>query len=108
MATSPEYLAYVVEMLESLGTIEVQKMFSGALLKVEDKQLGIIINDELYFSLTSDELKSRFTKKGSRPFSYTRKDRQDPVVINKWWKVPDEYLDAPAELTRLGEAVLAQ
>lgn len=108
MATSDDFLEYVLELLEPLGDIKTSRMFSSVLLKVGDRQLGILFEDTVYFKVTDEELQERYKSDGSKQFSYTRKDKKDPVVIQNWWSVPDSAMDSSEEMIRLAEEVLDQ
>ena len=55
MATSPEFTDYVLDQLSSLGVIQTSRMFGGVLLKVDNKQLGVIIAETLYFKAKEPE-----------------------------------------------------
>lgn len=108
MSTSQEYIEYISDLLSPLGAIEIKRMFGGALLKVEDRQLGVILEDTLYFKVVDPELQDKYRRLGSKQFSYTRRDKDQPVIIKNWWQAPEEALDNEAELVALGEEVLAQ
>lgn len=108
MAVSEEYLAYIIEMLEGVGQLTHQRMFGGALFKVDGKQLGVVLDEELYFKVTEQSLQQRFAEEGGVRFTYTRKDTKDPVVIKNWWKIPEQYLDDATLLLQLAQKVLMQ
>ncbi len=108
MGTSAEFTDYVLDQLASVGVIQTSKMFSGVLLKVNNKQLGIIIMDTLYFKVKESELQRQFEAMDSEQFSYTRKDRETPVIIKNWWSVPEESLENRDEIVALAHAVLLQ
>ena len=102
MASSQEFSDYVEELLNPLGNITVRRMFGGMLFKIDGKQLGMIIADTLYFKVTNRELQKRYAQEGSVQFSYTRKDKKDPVVIKNWWSVPEDALEDGEALCELG------
>ena len=108
MATSPEFTDYILDQLESVGVIVTSKMFGGVLLKVDNKQLGVIIQDVLYFKVKEPELHLKFTQMESDPFEYDRKDREAPVRIRSWWSVPDDILEDREQLVALAYEVLLQ
>lgn len=108
MNTSAEFAEYVIDQLSSVGVINTSRMFSGVLLKVDNKQLGVVIHDTLYFKVIEPELQEKYQKLGSEQFSYTRKDKDEPVVIKNWWSVPEESIEDGAELTALAYEVLLQ
>ena len=109
MTASKEFVEYVLELLEPLGEdVKTARMFGGALLKVGDKQLGVLFGDTVYFKVKDSALQERYKSEGSRQFTYTRKDKKDPVVIKNWWSVPESAMDNSEEMSRLAEEVLDQ
>lgn len=108
MSTSLEFTDYVLDQLAAVGVIHTSRMFGGVLLKVENKQLGIIINDILYFKVKEVELQEKFSAMDSLQFEYERSDRDHPVVIAKWWSVPEEVLEDREQLVALAYEVLLQ
>ena len=108
MSTSPEFTDYVLDQLVSIGTIQTSKMFGGVLLKVNNKQLGVIIQDTLYFKVKEPELQEKFAAMDSEQFTYERKDHDEPVTIKNWWSVPEEYLENRDLLIGLAYEVLLQ
>lgn len=108
MSASKEFVEYILELLEPIGGIELSRMFGGALLKVDGKQLGVVFGETLYLKVKDLRLQERYVKDGSKQFTYTRKDKKDPVVIKNWWSVPDNAMDNSEEMVRLAEEVLYQ
>jgi len=108
MSTSDEYIDYVLDQLAAVGVIQTSKMFGGVLLKVNNKQLGVIIRDTLYFRVKEPELQEKFEAMDSEQFEYTKKDSPEPVVIKNWWSVPPESLEDREELVGLAYEVLLQ
>lgn len=108
MSTSEEFTDYVLDQLSPVGVILTSKMFGGVLLKVNNKQLGVIIEDTLYFKVKEPELQKRFEEMDSEQFEYTRKDKEEPVVIKNWWSVPEEVLENRDEIVGLAYDVLMQ
>jgi len=108
MSTSHEFTEYVLDQLSSVGVIQTSKMFGGVLLKVNNKQLGVIIRDTLYFKVKEPELQAKFEAMDSEQFTYSRKDKEEPVVIKNWWSVPEESLENSQDLNALAYEVLLQ
>jgi DNA transformation protein len=108
MATSREFTEYVLDQLEPIGVIQTSKLFGGVLLKVNNKQLGVIIDDVLYFKIKEPELHKKFSQMESDPFEYDRKDQESAVRIRSWWSVPDEVLEDSGQLLALAYEVLLQ
>ena len=108
MSTSPEFTDYVLDQLSPVGVILTTKMFGGVLLKVNNKQLGVIIMDTLYFKVKEPELQEKYQEMDSEQFEYTRKDKDGPVVIKNWWSAPEESLENREEIVALAHEVLLQ
>jgi len=72
MSVSDEFSTYILELLEPLGSIQTTRMFGGVLLKMNGKQLGILIEETVYFKVTDRVLQKRYTEEGSKQFTYTR------------------------------------
>lgn len=108
MSASKEFVEYVLDLLGTLEGITTSRMFGGVLLKVRDKQLGVLFGDTVYFKVTDASLQNRYKSEGSKQFTYTRKDKKDPVIIKNWWSVPDRAMDNSEEFVKLAEEVLEQ
>ena len=108
MKVSEEFLEYILDMLFPIGEISTTKMFGGVLLKVNGKQLGILIGDTLYFKVTDLETQEEFRKAGSLQFSYLRKDKKYPVKIKNWWSAPPDSMDNSEKMVEIAEKVLAE
>lgn|GEM_PF-591298 len=108
MSNSDEFVDYVLDQLSLVGVILTSRMFGGVLLKVNNKQLGIVINDTLYFKVKEPELQQKFIDLESEQFEYERNNREEPVVIRNWWSVPPESLENREELVGLAYEVLLQ
>jgi len=108
MSNNSELTEYILDLLHPVGDIETTKMFGGVLFKVGDVQLGVLLLDTFYLKVIDTEMQKEFIDKGSKQFSYTRKDKKDPVIIKNWWSVPDDAMDNSEELVRLAEDVLGQ
>ena len=108
MSASKEFVEYVLELLEPLGGVKTSRMFGGVLLKVDEKQLGVLFGDTVYFKVVDKKLQERYKDEGSKQFTYIRKDKKDPVIIKNWWSVPDRVMDNSEEMVQLAEEVLKQ
>jgi DNA transformation protein len=108
MKTSDEFIDFVLDQLASFGVIHTSRMFGGVLLKVDNKQLGVVIGDTLYFRVKEAELREKFVAMESEQFEYDKTDRDEPVVVRNWWSVPEEILENREELVGLAYEVLLQ
>ena len=94
MSASPEFVDYILDMLEPLGNITKQRMFGGAVIKSSGKQIGVIFGDEFYFKIDAS-LQKKYREHGSRPFEYQKKDKV--VQIKSWYLAPEEIMENPEE-----------
>ena len=108
MTISQEYTEYILDLLSPLNHVETSRMFSGVLLKVGGRQLGILFAETVYFKVTEPVLQEKYRERGSVQFSYARRDKVEPVVIKNWWSVPESALDNQEELVSLAREVLDQ
>jgi len=108
MSSREEFTTYVLDQLSPLGVIHTSRMFGGTLLKVNNKQLGVVLRETLYFKAKEFELQEKFEDMGSEQFTYERKDREEPVVVRNWWSVPEEIVERSDELVALAYEVLLQ
>lgn len=106
MSTSREFVEYILDLLRPIENIQTTRMFGGVLLKVNQTQLGVLIGETIYFKVVDIELQNQYRAAGSKQFSYTRKDKPDPIVIKNWWSVPEKAMDNGEEIVRLAREVL--
>ncbi|PCI29975.1 hypothetical protein COB55_01185 [Candidatus Wolfebacteria bacterium] len=108
MSASKEFVEYILDLLSPIDDVTTARMFGGALLKVHGKQLGVLFGETVYFKVTDETLQKHYASEGSKQFTYTRKDKKDPVIIKNWWSVPEYAMDNSEEMVRLAEEVLGQ
>ena len=108
MSTSHEFGDHILDLLSPIGNIQTQRMFGGVLIKIDNKQLGVILMDTLYFKVKEPELQEKYQKMDSVQFEYSRKDMVEPVIIKNWWSVPEEIIENKEELIALAYEVLLQ
>jgi DNA transformation protein len=106
--TTHEFVEYALDQLAPIGVIHTSKMFGGVLLKVNNKQLGVIMMDTLYFKVKEPELQKKFHSMDSEQFEYSKKDSEEPIVVKNWWSVPEEALEDKKVLIGLAHEVLLQ
>lgn len=82
MTLNPDYVDYVLEQLDGVGTIDHRKMFGGCGIWESGDIFALISSDsDLYFKV-SDETRWRYEEAGSSQF------RTMP-----YWSVPAEVLE---------------
>jgi DNA transformation protein len=90
MAISDEYINYVIEQLECIGTVISKKMFGGAGLYFEGIIFGLIADDVLYFKV-DDSNRADYEEAGMVPF----KPFGDKSYAMQYYEVPVEVLEDP-------------
>jgi DNA transformation protein len=96
MSSSSEFVEFVVEQMESIGSLRVRAMFGGYGIYLDDFFFAIIVDDRLYFKVDSVTV-SEFEAKGLRPFSYVARGK---LVTMNYFEAPPEVFEEP-EVMRL-------
>ena len=95
MSVSPEYLAFLEELLEPLGRVRMRRIFGGSGMFRDDVMFGLVVDDVPYFRV-DEATRPRFVQAGSEPFSYARANGRRIMV--SYWRIPDALLEEPDEL----------
>lgn len=104
MATSPDFLDLVLEMLAPLGvagTLTSRAMFGGTSLALDGMTFALIADDILYFKADADN-RARYEAAGLSPFVPFP---DQPHKVMAYYPAPEEAMeDGPALLpwARLG------
>lgn len=100
MKRNSEFHDYVVlDILGDIPSITSTAMFGGYGLYKEGKIFALIIDDELYFK-AGEKTKNYFKAKGSRPFTYKKKDGKTYTM--NYWLVSEDVME---NREKLGEWV---
>ena len=93
-----EFTDYIKEVFESLGTVQVRKMFGGHGLFHGGVMFGLIADDTLY--LKSDPIiESYFTERDLEQFTY---DKRGKPVKMSYFMAPEELFEDPEQATIWG------
>lgn len=84
------YVAYILDTLQSLGTIRIRKMFGSYGLYKDNIFFALISDNILYFKI-NDHDKPLYQAHGSKPFSYTKKD--GTCITMSYWEVPLDIIE---------------
>lgn len=101
MAVSPDFLAYVLEQLESIGGVTHRRMFGGVGLSRHGLFFALIAEDALYLK-TDDASRADFEAAGSEPFRPFGDDR--PM---SYWLAPLDALEDPELLAQWVQKALS-
>jgi DNA transformation protein and related proteins len=96
MAVQPQYLAYVLEQLEGLGTVRPRRMFGGVGLYGDGLFFGLIDDDTVYFK--SDASNAADYTARNMPRFMPFPDRPEAVLA---------YYQVPADIIEDAEAFVA-
>ncbi len=100
-ASGSEFCDYVLDLLAPLGPVMARRMFGGHGIYLDGVMFALIAADTLYIK-ADNTTKDDFAAAGSRPFTYSGKNR--PVEMSYWLTPPAamEDPDALAPWARLG------
>lgn len=95
MAVSPEYGAFVLELMEPLGGVGLRRMFGGAGLFCHGVMFGLIAGDRLYLKV-GDGNRADFEDAGAAPFTYRTSKGEHGIM--SYYEAPDFLFDEPDEM----------
>ena len=98
MANSPDFLAYLKELMRGGGIATTSRaMFGGHGLYVDGVFFAIVDDDELFLRV-DDEIRAAFEALGCTPFEYTTNDGVGHAM--SYLRAPDEALERPEAMGR--------
>jgi DNA transformation protein len=90
MPQKSEFVEYLIEMLQSLGTIRAKSMFGGWGFYADERFFAIVADDAFYVKV-DDVSREEFESRGLRPFRY--EVRGDTRVSMDYYEPPPEAMD---------------
>jgi DNA transformation protein and related proteins len=103
MRVKSELASYVEEQLAFLGRISTKSIFGGIGIFVDERLLGIVMEDKLYLHTDANNLQV-YQQRGMPQFK-PYPNAFDLTTDHH--RVPAEIVDDPAQLKRWGEEALA-
>ena len=101
MGVSEDYLIYVLDQLDSLGSVESRRMFGGAGIYCHGVMFALVADDVLYLKV-DDSNRSDFEAAGMEPFRpYPDKD-----TVMSYYEVPADVLESKSELADWAQKAL--
>ncbi|MDA1098988.1 MAG: TfoX/Sxy family protein [Proteobacteria bacterium] len=94
MAVTPEYRAYIEDLVAPLGHVGTRRMFGGLGVFYRGLMFALIANDVLHFKV-DEQNRPDYEAAGMAPFSYFRNGKKRG--LNSYWTVPADVLDAEDE-----------
>ena len=90
MPVTPEYRAFIEDLVEPLGHVSTRRMFGGLGVFYRGLMFALIVNDVLHFKVDKEN-RSDFEVLDMEPFSYIRKGKKRG--LKSYWTVPVDVLD---------------
>jgi DNA transformation protein len=89
MANENEFINFLIELLEPLGSVEAKSMFGGFGIYRHGLMFGLVSQDTLY--LKADEVnRGEFEDKGLPRFTYERRGK---ALSMSYYQAPPEAMD---------------
>jgi DNA transformation protein len=89
VAVENEFINYLLELLEPLGSVEARPMFGGFGIYRQDLMFGLVSQDTFY--LKADEKnRADFEGRGLPRFTYKRKGKE---LSMSYYQAPPEAMD---------------
>ena len=91
-----DFIPFVQELLEGLGTVSARRMFGGHGLYHEGLMFAIVMNQQLFLKADAQN-RPEFEALGLAPFTYSMKGKE---IALSYWSAPDAVFDDPTEAVR--------
>ena len=89
-----EFIAYVLEMAQSAGSIKARRMFGGHGLFLDGVMLALVMDDVLYLKADKNSA-GEFEQQGLTAFTYIRRGRRCKL---SYYQAPEESLEDPESM----------
>jgi len=109
MAADDSFHAFVKELFEGMGPVQIRRMFGGAGVFRDGLMFGLLANDTIHIKANDDALKNELIAEGSGPFVWVPASgpRKGEQVDLGYWRLPDVALDDPDEAVKWGRKAFA-
>jgi DNA transformation protein len=84
-----EFIAYLPEVFEQFGTIQIRKMFGGHGIYHDGLMFALVANETLYLKADAENAKF-FEELGLAPFAYQREGK---MMKTSYYQAPDEFME---------------
>ena len=89
-----EFVAYVVELMQSIGPVRARTMFGGHGIFLDGLMFGLVADSVLYLKV-DEETESEFKEKGLEAFTYRKKGKEFKM---SYYQAPEEVLEDRNEM----------
>ena len=84
-----EFVAYAVELMQSLGHVRAKRMFGGHGIFLEDLMFALVSNNTLYLKADKETI-NEFKEKELEAFTYNKKGKE---FIMSYYQAPEDALE---------------
>ena len=88
-AEEKEFVAYVVELMQSIGPVRAKAMFGGHGIFLEDLMFGLVA-DSVLFLKVDKQTENNFKVRGLEAFTYMKKGKEFNM---SYYQAPEEVLE---------------
>ncbi len=99
MTIKNEFVAYLLESLEPLGSVEAKVMFGGFGIYRDGLMFGLV-SDDIFYLKADKKNRPDFEVKGLPPFTYKRKGKD---LSMSYYQAPDRAIEASEVLCQWAE-----
>jgi DNA transformation protein len=96
MPIRPEYRAFVIELFEEFGPVNVRPMFGAAGIFADDDVMFGVVEDEHIYLKTDEDTRKAYAAEGVKPFTFMTKEKGE--VVTSYCELPDRLYDDKDEL----------
>ena len=94
-AEEKEFVAYVVELMQSIGPVRAKAMFGGHGIFLEDLMFGLVA-DSVLFLKVDKQTENNFKVRGLEAFTYMKKGKEFNM---SYYQAPEEVLEEGEEMS---------
>ncbi|MGB5300414.1 MAG: TfoX/Sxy family protein [Thiogranum sp.] len=89
-----EFVSYVVELMQSVGSVHAKGMFGGHGIYLEGLMFGLVAESVLYLK-ADKETETEFKDRGLEAFTYNKKGKEYKM---SYYQAPEEALEDVEEM----------
>jgi len=99
MTMENEFVGYLLELLDPLGSVEAKAMFGGFGIYRHGLMFGLV-SDETFYLKADERNRPDFEARGLPPFTYTRKGKE---LSMSYYQAPHDAMESSGVLCRWAE-----
>ncbi len=94
-AEEKEFVAYVVELMQSIGPVRARAMFGGHGIFLEDLMFALVADSVLFFKVDK-QTENNFKVRGLEAFTYMKNGKEFNM---SYYQAPEEVLEEGEEMS---------